>query len=71
MVAGAPVALDILKCRLKRVNRRDYTAPMTDDQFRRLTAIFRDGVCDFSRPGEGQRLLKETWHSFPVQQDDD
>ena len=71
IVAGAPVALDILKCRLKRVNRRDYSAPLTDDQFRRLTAIFRDGACDFSRPGKGQRLLKETWHSFPVDHDDD
>jgi hypothetical protein len=65
MVAGSPVANDIVKCRLKAVDRRDYARRLTADQMRRLSTIFPDGVCDWSRPGVGQRLLKKTWLSLP------
>lgn len=64
MVAGAPLANDIVKCRLKRVDHDDYAVPFSDAQRARLAAIFPEGVCDWSRPGVGQRDLKGTWITF-------
>ncbi|MFD4945654.1 DUF6351 family protein [Streptomyces sp. NPDC058409] len=64
MVAGADVANDIVKCRKRPVVRSDYRVPVTDAQLKDLTAVFRDGVCDWSRPGAGQQDLAGTWLSF-------
>lgn len=64
MVAGADVANDIVKCRKRPVIRSDYRGPVTDGQFNDLKAIFRDGVCDWSKPGVGQQGLAGTWLSF-------
>lgn len=64
MVAGADVANDIVKCRKRSVIRSDYRGPVTDGQFNDLKAIFRDGVCDWSKPGVGQQGLAGTWLSF-------
>ncbi len=50
LVAGGPVAANIMKCSLKPVDRADY-APMTDAQFDRLKATFPSGVCDWTRRG--------------------
>ena len=63
--AGQPLSNDILKCELKSVDPRDYVQPLTVDQLRRLRAIFPQGVCDYSRPGVGQRRLEGTWLSYP------
>jgi hypothetical protein len=55
-VAGGPVAENILKCQLRPINRADYNpVGLTDDQFNRLSKVFADGVCDFSKPGVGQQ----------------
>jgi hypothetical protein len=55
-VAGGPVAENILKCQLRPINRADYNpAIMTDEQFARLSAVFPDGVCDFTKPGVAQQ----------------
>ena len=51
IAAGAPLRDDVLKCRLRPM-RRDPV--FTDDQWRRLRAVFPDGVCDWRRPGVGQ-----------------
>ncbi|GAA2067077.1 DUF6351 family protein [Streptomyces albiaxialis] len=64
MVAGAGVANDVVVCRKRPVNRADYAVEFTDRQFDRLRRVFRDGVCDWSRPGAGQRGLAGTWQSF-------
>jgi hypothetical protein len=53
-VAGGPLAADIVKCQLKRVDRRDYPASMTDEEFSRLKVMFPDGVCDWTKKGVGQ-----------------
>ncbi len=50
-VAGAPVAADVLKCRLRAPRREEYEARFTDAEWRRLQSIFVDGVCDWSDPG--------------------
>ena len=50
---------------------REYPQPLTADQVRRLRAIFPQGVCDYSRRGVGQQLVKDTWLSYPLHSDDD
>jgi hypothetical protein len=53
-VAGGPVAENILKCQLKPVDPADYEGKLSEAQIARLKALFKDGVCDYSKPGVGQ-----------------
>ena len=53
-VAGAPIALDIIKCHLKPIDSSDYKVPFTAAQAARLQTIFRRGVCDWSQRGVRQ-----------------
>ena len=55
MVAGAPLANDIVKCRLKPIDSDDCTQRFTPQEQTRLRRIFPDGVCDWSRPGVEQQ----------------
>ena len=64
MVAGEPVANDVLKCQLKPINTGDYAVPFTPTELAQLGAIFPQGVCDFSKPGVGQVPLENTWDFF-------
>ncbi|HTK01468.1 MAG TPA: DUF6351 family protein, partial [Bordetella sp.] len=61
--AGGPLASDILKCRLKPLNRGDYQGRLSEAQFARLATIFTQGVCDWSAPGVGQQGATP-WLSF-------
>jgi hypothetical protein len=55
-VAGGPLTENILKCQLKPLNSADYSPlVLTSAQLDRLHAVFPDGVCDWDRPGVGQR----------------
>jgi hypothetical protein len=63
-VAGADVAADIVKCRLKPVDAADYRGRLTAADLQRLRTIFPGGVCDWSKPGVGQRPPDGTWLSF-------
>lgn len=62
-VAGGPLAADILKCSLKRVERRDYGVAFTDAEFARLKSIFPYGVCDWTKKGVSQTEVVP-WGSF-------
>jgi len=53
-VAGAPIALDVIKCQLKRIDMSDYKVAFTSQQRARLSQIFPKGVCDWSRKGVKQ-----------------
>ena len=65
LVAGGPLADDVVKCQLKPVDMADYTgATFTPEQTTRLKAIFTGGVCDWTKPGVEQQGLKSTWVSF-------
>ena len=66
LAAGEPLAQDVLKCKLKKVDARDYASPLTADQLARLKGIFPDGVCDYSRHGVDQKPLAGTWLSYPL-----
>ena len=64
LVAGMPVANNIVKCQLKEVDPSDYTVRFTSTEMERLRGIFPDGVCDYTRPGVEQRPVAGTWLSF-------
>ena len=63
LVAGGPLANDVLKCQLKPIDYQDYAVAFSDDEKARLERIFPDGVCDWSQPGVGQQV-NQTWLSF-------
>jgi hypothetical protein len=64
IVAGEPLANNVLKCQLKAINIRDYKATLTERDMSELEAIFPTGVCDFSVPGVSQVPTRGTWQSF-------
>ena len=51
LVAGGPVAANIMKCDLKPVTAADYSVPITTQQMTAIKRIFFNGVCDWSKPG--------------------
>ena len=55
MVAGAPLANDIVKCRLGPISPDEYAVRFTPQEQERLRRIFPGGVCDWSRPGVEQQ----------------
>jgi hypothetical protein len=59
-VAGAGVAADVIKCKLRTPARSEYPG-FTDAQWNKLLAIFPGGVCDWSKPGVEQQPLAGTW----------
>ena len=66
LVAGAPLADDVLKCELKPIDVRDYKTTFTPDQIRELRQIFPGGVCDYSKPGVNQKPLGGTYQRLPL-----
>jgi hypothetical protein len=64
MAAGGPLTDDVLKCSLKPVAVSDYAQPLSPGQLARLKSIFAAGVCDYSRPGQGQDVEPATWVSY-------
>jgi hypothetical protein len=64
IASGAPLAEDILKCQLKPIDKKDYPHALSTDELARLSAIFPQGVCDYSKPGMGQQVTTKTWQSY-------
>ncbi len=65
-MAGDDRLNDRVACRLRPLVKGDLgvqAALMTDDQWERLQAVFPDGVCDYTRPGQGQGAA-ETWLTY-------
>ena len=56
--SGGPLAENILKCELKPIDAADYAGKLDEAQINRLKAVFKDGVCDFSKPGVGQQAAE-------------
>ncbi|WP_410571146.1 DUF6351 family protein [Amycolatopsis sp. cmx-4-61] len=63
-VAGEGLTLDVLKCRLKPLDFGDYPVTFTAADRERLRTAFPGGVCDYRRPGIGQRAPIGTWLSY-------
>jgi len=64
LVAGEPLANNVLKCRLKPINLRDYKVTFTSTDAAQLKAIFPQGVCDYTLPGVDQSPTDGTWQFF-------
>ena len=63
LVAGAPLADDVWKCRLKPIDWNDYKVTWTAAEKAELQKIFPTGVCDWSKPGVGVRAIR-TWQRY-------
>jgi hypothetical protein len=63
-VPRKPITSEILECQLNAVRREDYAQLLTDGEFARLTSIFPESVCDYSRPGVGHAPLSDTCYHF-------
>jgi hypothetical protein len=66
LVAGAPLADDVLKCQLKSIDATEYKTPFTAEEMQRLRAIFPNGVCDYSKPGVNQKPLGGIYQRLPL-----
>jgi hypothetical protein len=64
MVAGEPLANNVLKCKLRSVDLHDYNVSFTSAEASQLKSIFRKGVCDFTQPGVGQTQTDPTGEFF-------
>ncbi len=67
LVAGAPLANDVLKCRLKPIDAADYGAAasrFSDADLQELREIFPDGVCDYSLAGVEQVAPIAPWLDY-------
>jgi hypothetical protein len=64
IVAGAPLANDIMKCQLKPVDMADYKATFSKAQESRLKKVFKGGVCDWSKPGVSFSTIKGTYQRY-------
>ncbi|GAA4716374.1 DUF6351 family protein [Promicromonospora umidemergens] len=63
IVAGGPLASDVITCRRTAPDQADYPATSTR-QWHRLRQVFRDGVCDYGRPGVDEVPMGGTWAFF-------
>ena len=54
LVAGSPLASDVIKCQLKPVTPSDYSVTFSAQQWQQLKDVFPQGVCDWSKPGVEQ-----------------
>jgi hypothetical protein len=64
IVAGADVGMSTLKCALKPLDLRDYRVAFTEADQEKLRRAFPTGVCDYARPGIGQRPPAGTWIDY-------
>ena len=65
VVAGSPITDDVIKCQLEPIAEADYLpAVFTGAEKVRLASIFAEGVCDYSKPGVAQALVKGTWLKY-------
>lgn len=57
IVAGGPVAANIMKCTLKPLTNSDYNLAFSAAEVARLQTVFPSGVCDWTAPGIGQTAM--------------
>jgi hypothetical protein len=64
LVAGEGLGLDVMKCRLRPLDLREYPVTFTPAEQAQLRTTFATGVCDYTRPGQGQHEPRGTWLSY-------
>ncbi len=68
LAAGGGLAEDVMVCARRPLERSAYRASFSDAQWARLEAVFAQGVCDWSQPGEGQQRVAGPWLRLPLQE---
>ena len=63
-VAGSPLAHDVVQCNRRPINPSDYAVLLNAQERARLSRIFADGVCDYTRRGIQQPGLLSTWLTY-------
>jgi hypothetical protein len=56
--------MNTLKCRLEPVDFRSYPVRFTQAEQAALRSAFPSGVCDYHRPGVGERQPAGTWLDY-------
>ena len=64
LVAGAPIADNVLKCSLKPISPTDYTVTFSSSELAQLQQVFPSGVCNYATPGLWQVPLRGTWLAY-------
>jgi hypothetical protein len=64
IASGSPIDEEATECTLKTPQKSDYKASFTDEEWTRLNKIFKDGVCDYSRPGVHADIKSTPWLSY-------
>lgn len=64
VMAGGPLAGDVLKCHTTKPKASDYRVKFTEAEWQKLLKIFPEGVCDWSRPSIGRVPLAGTWLKY-------
>ena len=63
-VAGAPLANNVVSCRLRPLNRDEYRTPLSEREWAELQLIFASGVCDWNRGDASGASYQGSWLSF-------
>jgi hypothetical protein len=66
LAAGNALADDAIVCTRRPLQRAAYAVTFTDAQWTRLEAVFAQGVCDASQPGEAQQRVEGPWLRLPL-----
>lgn len=61
MVAGEPLSMDNIDCRLAPVEASDYPVSVTAADLQQIRAVFTNGVCDYAAPPVGWTDHSPTW----------
>ena len=58
------MANNVLKCQPKPIDQADYPVTFSSAEKAQLAAVFAQGVCDYRKPGVGQKPFEDTWEFF-------
>jgi uncharacterized tannase-like protein DUF6351 len=64
IAAGQPENLYALKCALTPLNWASYSVTFTSAEKAELERAFPHGICDYSKPGPGERPPAGTWLNY-------
>ena len=64
IAAGSDVGMSTLKCTLKPLDFHGYGVKFSAADQAKLRQAFPGGVCDYSRPGVGQKPASGTWIDY-------
>ncbi len=66
LAAGGALAEDVIACARRPLERSAYPVNFSTGQWERLAAVFAQGVCDWSQPGEAQQRVEGPWLRLPL-----